>query len=110
MPPGIDEVVLAERLTRIEEGQKNLASRVEEGFGRLHSDLARHLKAQVEDEERIRALEQEQAKHCEALANHATALGEQKDDMGNLRNRINSWSGVNTIIGGVASLIALFKP
>jgi len=94
---GTDGVKLAERLTRIEEGQRNLAVRVDQGISGLRADLARFLDAQKEHDERVRTLEREQAQHCTILASHATTLGEEKSRMDKLANRITTWGGGNSI-------------
>lgn len=109
MPPDIDEVALAERLTRIEEGQKSLVVRMDEGFLGLRGDLARYLEAQKENEERLRTVEKGQAQHCTALGAHATNLGEQKERVDKLSNRINTWGGGNSLAIAVGYLINFLR-
>jgi hypothetical protein len=96
-----DDVKLAERITRIEEGQRNLAVRMDQGFGNLRGDLARYLETRKEDEERIRTLEREQAQHCTAIATQATALGDYRAStnsrLDKLTSRINTWGGGNSL-------------
>ena len=113
MPPNpIDEVALAERLTRLEEGQKALVDRVDNGFQGLRGDLARYIEAQKENDERTRVLEKEQAQHCTALAAHATAMSEQKIDtdkrLNKLSGRINTWGGGNSLAIAVGYLASIF--
>ena len=114
MPPNpIDEVALEGRLARIEEGQKALAVRVDEGFNGLRSVLDRSLETQEKNADRIGALEKEQAGHCTALASHATTLAEQKVDtdrrVDKLAGRITTWGGGNSLAIAVGYLITFLK-
>jgi len=103
MPPNpVDEVALAERLARIEQGVESLRVYIEQEVKGLRSDLSHYFAQLADHEARLRIIEREQSIHDTQIKAHEGRIG-------SLSNRVNAWGATNSLGAALAAVLAWFR-